>query len=137
MPVDLSKNALTLKYFKESLAESINQSGGLELIEQEQQPDNDIDENDIVVPKSEYMDNNETDKMLEDRENSGNVIDEINANDLGLAIPKDKTSPYDNQWIELADDASIGNITFNDYDIIAFRYIDDDEFHIIEAAYEE
>lgn len=138
MPLDLNtKGSLSLKNFKSSLAKSIEQSGGLSLIEEDEETNN-LNEDDIEVPKSEYIDNMENDGMVEDNEeHSKNIIQDVKADDLVLALPKDKTSPYDNKWIEITDDSSISSLKFNDYDIIAFKHADDDKIFISEAAYDD
>lgn len=122
-----------MKNFKESLSQAIEQSGGLVLGMEDET--NDLGDDDIEVPKSEYIDN-ENDMMIEEREKP-NVADDISPDALTLALPKDKTAPYDNEWIEIIDDSSISNLKFNDYDIIAFKHHTDDGFFITEAAYEE
>ncbi|KSA03304.1 uncharacterized protein AC631_00942 [Debaryomyces fabryi] len=138
LPLDLStKASLSLKNFKASLATSIEQSGGLSLVEEDEET-NKLDEDDIEVPKSEFIDNLENDGMMEDNaEDTKNIIHDLKADDLVLALPKDKTSPYDNNWIEITDDSSISSLQFNDYDIIAFKHVDDDTFFVSEAAYDE
>ena len=138
MPLDLNtKGSLSLKNFTSSLSKAIEQSGGLPLIEEDEET-NKLDEDDIEVPKSEYIDNQENDRMMEDNEqDSKNMIQDVKAEDLILALPKDKTSPYDNKWIEITDDSSISSLKFNDYDIIAFKHVEDDAFFISEAAYDE
>lgn len=128
---------MSLKNFKASLAKSIEQSGGLSFDKEDEATDK-LDEDDIEVPKSEYIDNLENDKMADDNEGeSKNIIQYLKADDLMLALPKDKTSPYDNKWIEITDDSSIANLKFNDYDVIAFKHVEEDAFFISEAAYDE
>lgn len=138
MPLDLNtKASLSLKNFKDSLAKSIEQSGGISLVEEDEEP-NKLDEDDIEVPKSEFINNLENEGMMEENiEDTKNIIQDLKADDLVLALPKDKTSPYDNNWIEITDDSSISSLQFNDYDIIAFKHVDDDTFFIAEAAYDE
>ncbi|CUM47390.1 unnamed protein product [Debaryomyces tyrocola] len=138
LPLDLNtKASLSLENFKSSLAKAIEQSGGISLVEEDEET-NKLDEDDIEVPKSEYIDNMENDGMMEDNEEDfKNMIQDVKADNLILALPKDKTSPYDNNWIEITDDSSISSLKFNDYDVIAFKHVDDDRFFISEAAYDE
>ena len=138
MPLDLNaKASLSIANFKSSLARAVEQSGGLSLVEEDEET-NKLDNDDIEVPKSEYIDNVENDGMVDDNEeDTKNIIQDVNGDDLILALPKDKTSPYDNTWIEITDDSSISSLKFNDYDIIAFKHVDDDTFFISEAAYDE
>ncbi|CUM64301.1 LOW QUALITY PROTEIN: uncharacterized protein PRCAT00001901001 [Priceomyces carsonii] len=137
IPLDLTiKNNFTLKVFKEKLKESINSSGGLIINDSESRASDYEAENEeemaIPVPKSGYAD--EMDVALDD---DLNVVHQIGIEEIRLAIPKDKLSPYDNQWIELHEDESLQRILFSDYDIIAFRYTGDENFTIREAAYVE
>lgn len=119
------------------MAKAVEQSGGLSLVEEDEET-NKLDEDGIEVPKSEYIDNMENDGMMEDNEeDSKNMVQDVKADDLILALPKDKTSPYDNNWIEITDDSSLSSLKFNDYDVIAFKHVDDDTFFISEAAYDE
>lgn len=138
MPLDLNaKASLSIANFKSSLARAVEQSGGLSLVEEDEET-NKLDNDDIEVPKSEYIDNVENDGMVDDNEeDTKNIIQDVKGDDLILALPKDKTSPYDNTWIEITDDSSISSLKFNDYDIIAFKHVDDDTFFISEAAYDE
>ncbi|KAK6458274.1 uncharacterized protein RJT20DRAFT_126258 [Scheffersomyces xylosifermentans] len=135
IPFDTSvKSALSLDNLKASLADAIVASGGLELVEKDepQDPigdDDEIDEDDIPVPKSEFEDD-----MLEI--DDPNVVKDVSAVDIRLAVPRDKTTPYSNDWLEV-DDSALSSIEFNDYDILAFSYGTEDNFNIIEAAYDE
>ncbi|CAH6723436.1 hypothetical protein CLIB1444_15S01244 [[Candida] jaroonii] len=126
IPIDLeAKNAQTLTNFKKLLANIINQSGGI--------PDEEAME-DIEIPKSEFIDDDieiPKSELIDDEASK----DQINANDLRIATPKDKTSPYNNEWIEIDDDI-LNDLTFKDYDILAFA-LEDQPFNIVEAAYEE
>lgn len=136
IPIDLEvKNAQTLSNFKNLLANIINQSGGI--------PDEEAME-DIEIPKSEFLDDDievlKSEFIDDDIEPKSEFIDEeskdqVNANDLRIATPKDKTAPYNNEWIEI-DDNIISDLTFKDYDILAFA-LPDQPFNIVEAAYEE
>lgn len=96
------------------------------------------DDLDIEIPKSELIDEPElelsepTPETLTPAPASAPLIQ----SKLKLAIAKDKTAPYDNNWVELTTDDQLSAIIFNDYDILAFSY-DDEPFHIVEAAYDE
>lgn len=93
-----------------------------------------LEKDDIVVPKSEYLTENNNE---DEQPNSTNIVKNISPNDIRLAIPKDKTSPYDNEWVEITDDLVFDELTFNDYDILAFAYKTDDRFYVEEATYYE
>lgn len=115
----------------EQLAHIINESGGL--VEQDENNVNTQvlkdEDDDIEIPASEFADEqNEITKS----EPGKTVVSE----ELSIALPKDKSAPYDNNWIEV-DDATLSGITFADYDILAFKHVDDADFQVIEAAYEE
>ncbi|KAK6460137.1 hypothetical protein DFJ63DRAFT_338829 [Scheffersomyces coipomensis] len=133
---DLSQSkTLTVQVFKQKLAQIIKSSGGLAIedadpISADLDGDQDIDEESIPVPKPEFMEDIEI-------EDDPNIIKEVNAAELRIAVPKDKASPYDNEWIEISDDSTLASLIFNDYDIIAFAYGEEDTFDVIEAAFEE
>ncbi|KAG2731279.1 hypothetical protein G9P44_005695 [Scheffersomyces stipitis] len=132
IPIEFeAEGAKTLENIKRLLIEAIVASGGLTLIEEDPLPEDeeDLDEDNIPVPKSEYIQDEE------DIDNP-NIISELAPIDIRLAVPKDKTNPYGNEWIEL-DDNKLANIDFNDYDILAFAYGTEESFEVIEAAYEE
>lgn len=116
----------------------IEQSGGIHLVEDETNEADDIeipksefiDEDDqIEVPKSEFAEN-------VDDEADDNKVFKIAPEDIRIAVPKDKSSPYANEWIELFKDSDLSSLVFNDYDIIAFAYLEE-PFNVVEAAYEE
>lgn len=123
IPLDLSKNK-KMKDFKSSLASMINESGGLSNDDDDMDQDQDLD---IEVPQSELIDQ-ETQTV-----NPQTIT--VSDKELKIATPKDKTNPYSNQWIEI-DEAILDELSFNDYDILAFA-TQEEEFHVIEAAYEE
>ncbi|KAK6203417.1 uncharacterized protein RJT21DRAFT_27126 [Scheffersomyces amazonensis] len=141
-PIDLQQSkAQTLENFKSLLSKAINASGGLSIVDDEPIPvDEDEDDEEanipIPIPKPEYMEDIDID--TDDNSNSNpNIIKKVESSQLRLAIPKDKSSPYENEWIELLDDTTLSSIIFNDYDILAFAYGNDDPFDVIEAAFEE
>lgn len=147
IPIDLTtKTARNVNNIKQLLCTMINQSGGLPS-SAETGPDfkrDDEDEDLIEVPKSEFIedDNDDNDEnnttgdiaMKEEDDNSSTSM-KVDIDQLKLAIPKDKTAPYSNNWIEL-DNSILQEVALNDYDILAFA-IDDELFEIIEAAYDE
>lgn len=106
----------------EQLTHIINESAGLK----DDTKGSLAKEEDIEIPKSEFADDL-------DAADPGSV--EVETEKLGIALPKDKTAPYDNNWIEV-DESTLAGVTFNDYDIVAFRY-GDEQFGVVEAAYEE
>lgn len=55
---------------------------------------------------------------------------EVSTEDILLALPKDRSAPYENQWFPIEDDKQLEDLIFNDYDIIAFKFADDEGFHI-------
>lgn len=139
IPIDLeAKNAQTLTNFKKLLANIINQSGGIpdeEAMEDIEIPKSEFIDDDIEIPKSEFIDDDDIDVPKSELIDDEASKDQINANDLRIATPKDKTSPYNNEWIEIDDDI-LNDLTFKDYDILAFA-LEDQPFNIVEAAYEE
>ncbi|CAK7892136.1 hypothetical protein CAAN1_01S07074 [[Candida] anglica] len=142
IPFNLSEKKVTLDWFISTLKDTIESSGGLqddndttELGENNLENEDDLD---IEIPKSELIDEPElelsepTPETLTPAPASAPLIQ----SKLKLAIAKDKTAPYDNNWVELTTDDQLSAIIFNDYDILAFSY-DDEPFHIVEAAYDE
>lgn len=111
MLLDAKKN-LSKEYFLESLAEAINLSGGLRLVDS-------VDEGDEDLP-------------LDDDEGL-----QVTASDLEIAFPKTKESPYENEWIAIDDDASLRAVVLNDYDLIAFKFADDNDFRVEQLEYVE
>lgn len=144
------KNALSFDGLRQSLTQAINSSGGLLLVDEDGENE-DIDEDDIVVPKSELMDdaepaNEPVDVKLETEDGSESKLHVTNVtsgqkqvqfDEIELAVPRDKTAPYDNQWIELNSGTDLDTIGFADYDIVAFRCAGEESFSIVEAAYDD
>lgn len=137
MAIDLSvKKNCNADMVKQSLYSIIVQSGGIAVNEE------DIEEGieeDIEVPKSEFIDEGEGgggDEGGDSGGDSGTDKLQFNHHDLKLAIPKDKTSPYSNDWIDISPETNLGDANFSDYDIVGFS-IGDEPVHIIEPAYEE
>lgn len=133
--VDLStKTGKSVKSFQALLSNMVNHTGGLQKNEVEDIP---MDEDNIEVPKSEFLDDENEDIEVPESEFASNIDEKsmIVDKQIRLAIPKDKTQPYINEWVELQDSILV-DIQFNDYDILAFA-IDDENFEIIESAYEE
>lgn len=131
LTLPLAPTKSTYNLIKELLVHIINESGGLKPEDEGDQDEEMIkDDEDIEIPKSEFAD--ELDNDNQKPETGINV--EID--DLSIALPKDKSAPYDNNWIEV-DEGTLAGVTFTDYDIVAFKYVDDPDFQVVEAAYEE
>lgn len=62
---------------------------------------------------------------------------QITAEDILLAYPLTRDTPYENQWTEIVGDDNLKAMILADYDIFAFKYIDDAEFHITKPEYIE
>lgn len=88
-----------------------------------------MDEDSIPVPKSEF------EVVEQDVSVNGSDVQHVDPEELRVAIPRNRSSPYDNEWIELTND-NINEIEFKDYDILAFTTGSDDQFAIVEAAYD-
>lgn len=115
------------------MAEAINLLGGLTL-DDKSEPVSAIEEElETDILKSEFMGSPEENN---DSVNNNNSIKVVSPELLSLAFPKDKASPYDNEWIEIKDDKILTEIPVNDNDILAFRYKDELNFDIVEPAYE-
>lgn len=110
---------------KEELAKAITSSGGLSLVEEEVG----IAEDDIDVPQSEFVE-----ETIDEKDD--NKVQNIDFEDIRIATPKDKSSPYDNHWIEISSDEELKKLTLTDYDIFAFGY-KSDEFNIKDFTYED
>lgn len=144
MPIDLSmKKNCNGDMVKQSLYNIIVQSGGVPVNEQEEDIEDGIGEDEIEVPKSEFIDEDDGgddggDGGGDNSNNADSGTDKLQFkhHDLKLAIPKDKTSPYSNDWIDITPETNLGDANFTDYDIIGFS-IGDEPIHIIEPAYEE
>lgn len=110
LPVSLEElGAPRLAAVVDKLVDVINQSGGLK----------DDDDDDIDIPESDFAP--EAPSLSADR--------------VSVAVPKDKSAPYDNQWIALDED-TFEELVWADYDVLAFRCGDED-FHIVEPNYED
>lgn len=122
----------SLEDIKYQLCDIINNSGGLPTTQ-----DLDVkheDEEDIEVPKSEYID--DVDEIKEETPDES-AITKVLIDDIRLAYPKDSTQAYSNSWIELGEDADIAELNLKDFDILAFAYGPEEQFQIVEPAYEE
>lgn len=108
LALDVKKN-LTLKYFTNAVVHAINSSGGLRLVDNEDPADQ--------VDIQEGL--------------------QVTSGDIQLALPKNKENPYDNVWFPVDDDLSLQTVVFNDYDLIAFKFEDDQDFHIEQLEYVE
>ncbi|CAI5760562.1 unnamed protein product [Candida verbasci] len=143
LPIEESE--LTLSNLKFKLLAAINESGGLQNDDDEQEqghessgmPKSEFEEENIVVPKSEFEDPElELDDVDDMKIEDNSIIkSKIKINDLKLAIPRDIIQPYNNEWIEIKNDDQLSEVNFKDYLIFAFTT--EDKFNIIEAAYDE
>lgn len=104
------KKNFTIKFFVDSLVECINLSGGLHLVENDEQEDPEIIQ-------------------------EGGL--QVEATDITLALPKVKESPYDNLWIPVDDDQTLQSVVFQDFDLLAFKFVDDKDFNIQQPEYIE
>lgn len=126
---------ITLDNIRNDLATAINNSGGIpskdetDEIKRENEEENLMDEDSIPVPKSEF------EVVEQDVSVNGSDVQHVDPEELRVAIPRNRSSPYDNEWIELTND-NINEIEFKDYDILAFTTGSDDQFAIVEAAYD-
>ncbi|PVH20082.1 hypothetical protein CXQ85_001861 [Candidozyma haemuli] len=112
IPLILDKKTLNQETLITALKNAINSSGGLRIV------DNlDVDEEGIPPPEEEGV--------------------EVTAEDLSLALPKDRSAPHENQWYPVEDDKQLEDLVFNDYDLIAFKFADDQEFRIEESEFGE
>ena len=121
---------------RNDLATVINNSGGLSKdedvneIKQEHEGEVDLmDEDSIPVPKSEF-------EVVDSVSGSSDEVKRVDPEELKIAVPRDASSPYDNEWIELTEE-NIDEVEFKDYDILAFTTAADDEFEIVKAEYDE
>ena len=121
---------------RNDLATVINNSGGLPKdedvneIKQEHEGEVDLmDEDSIPVPKSEF-------EVVESVSGSSDEVKHVEPEELKIALPRDASSPYDNEWIELTEE-NIDEVEFKDYDILAFTSTADDKFEIVKAEYDE
>lgn len=105
----LKKN-LTIKFFVDALIQSINLSGGLQLVE------------------------SDGSEELPERPQEGSQVDVA---DITLALPKIKESPYDNVWIPVDDDLTLQSKVFQDFDLLAFKFVDEEAFNIQQPEYVE
>lgn len=62
---------------------------------------------------------------------------QITADDILLAIPKAQESFDQNEWIEISSDEQLLSIVFNDYDMLAFKYVEDADFFAVKPEYQE
>lgn len=106
----ITTSNITIPVLQTELAEAINALGGFQ-----------DDDSDIPVPKSELMEEVESEK--------------VDPQSIALAVPQDKANPYDNRWIKL-DDKTLKALKFADYDILAFS-VGNEDFNVTEPTYEE
>lgn len=117
----------TLSDVKTQLANIIQQSGGLSTTQDATEYEE--GEEDIEIPEPDFIDEDGIDAIKSENE--------LDINEVRLAVPNDTSDPYSNSWREIKDDDSIREFNFKDYDIIAFAYGAEDEFQITEPAFED
>ncbi|PVH17421.1 uncharacterized protein CXQ87_000306 [Candidozyma duobushaemuli] len=110
IPLILDKKSLNQETFITALTNAINSTGGLRIV------DNlDPEEEGIPPPEEEGV--------------------EVSAEDISLALPKDRNAPHENNWFPVEEDKQLEDLVFNDYDYIAFKFADDSGFHIEESEF--
>ncbi|KAI3402916.1 hypothetical protein KGF56_004377 [Candida oxycetoniae] len=137
---------VTLEAIREQLSLAINNSGGLpeadENATDQMEEGVDEDEENIPVPKSEFE---QVEQVEQDEEiiNHKSLIPEEIINhklvipeELRVAVPQNPAAPFDNQWIELNKD-NFKQVSFKDFDILAFSTTPGVDFEIVEAAFIE
>ncbi|QRG35999.1 hypothetical protein FDK38_000325 [Candidozyma auris] len=110
IPLVLTKKTLNQEHLITALTHAINSTGGLRVVDN--------------------MNSEEDGMPLPDEEGV-----EIAAEEISLALPKDRGDPHSNQWFPISDDKDLENLVFNDYDIIAFKSRDDSDFYIEQSEY--
>lgn len=73
--------------------------------------------------------------MEENASLDGHLGTAVAAEELLLALPKTRESPYENDWIEITDEELLRDSTIGDYNVLAFKHIDDADFHISKPEY--
>ncbi|KAI5964518.1 hypothetical protein KGF57_001010 [Candida theae] len=147
----LTLTTITLNNIRDELAEAINNSGGLPgsqddekgLAQRAREAEGGVeveqdlmDEDSIPVPKSEF-DVVESGIGSGDKTVTGSKdVQFVDAVELSIAVPRNASAPYDNEWIELTE-GNIDEVEFKDYCILAFKTSTDDKFEIVEAAYDD
>lgn len=112
VPIALNlKKRLTREFILDSLVQAINSSGGLRLV------DDDIAGEDLPGDEDDGL--------------------QVTTADIEIALPKSKDAPYDNNWLPIGDDSTVQAVVFNDYDLLAFKFADDDAFRIEQLEYVE
>ncbi|CAD1813656.1 hypothetical protein FOB58_005183 [Candida parapsilosis] len=131
----LPLETITLDNIRNGLALGITNSGGIptqdenEDIKRENREQDLMDEDNIPVPKSEF-------EVVEDLREVDGTTQHVDPEELRIAFPRDRSSPYANEWIELTEE-NIDEVEFKDYDILAFTTSTRDDFAIVEAAYDD
>lgn len=105
MTLTVKKNLKT-SCFVLALVHAINSSGGLRLVDDEEDTD--------VAPEGL----------------------QVTADEIEIALPKNRETPYDNAWF-VATDEALQSLVFNDYDLLAFKFADDENFRIEALEYAE
>lgn len=62
---------------------------------------------------------------------------QVNGEDISIAIPATRDAPYDNKWRPIEDDTTLEDIGLDDYTLLAFKFVDDADFHIMQLEYNE
>ncbi|KAG7665627.1 uncharacterized protein J8A68_000833 [[Candida] subhashii] len=129
--ITLPISTISLDSIKQELTSAINSTGGVQPIKEEEEAQENFDDEDAIpVPKSEYLDDDV------EQQTESDVVS-VSPDQIRIGIPKDPTSPYDNQWTEIDSDEILSDIIFKDYDILAFEYLENQPFEIVEAAYDD
>ena len=68
--------------------------------------------------------------MEENASLDGHLGTAVAAEELLLALPKTRESPYENDWIEITDEELLRDSTIRDYNVLAFKHI---EVKVIQA----
>ncbi|KAI5963012.1 uncharacterized protein KGF55_002804 [Candida pseudojiufengensis] len=146
----LTLQQINIQSIQNELAKTINNSGGVQSTTEVKE---EIDEDDIPVPKSEIDDEvsqikQENDELLDEdnipvpksefeiNEEIDITTVKVEPENIRLAFPKDISSPYDNKWVPLNEE-NIDDVQFKDFQILAFVTNDEEDFNIVEAVASE
>ncbi|KAM9912376.1 hypothetical protein OXX69_002615 [Metschnikowia pulcherrima] len=76
-------------------------------------------------------------RVIESSEGAAEEGIQVSSEEIELAYPKARDTPYANEWIPIVDDSAIESTVMNDHDVIGFKYADDADFNIEQPVYEE
>lgn len=128
LPVNVDRTDLTSLISQ--LCNIINRSGGLFL----EEPNNNSEEDYLSIPESAYIEQDGGAQTEDPKKLSGLHVE---SSDLTVALPEDKSSPYTNSWKQINKNEEFKEISFSDFDILAFKYTSDSDYYIEESAYDE